>query len=94
MQGKKLLSAITVGSGAEFYSESDYTSRYPISYFLLPFEQLSFQCGMTYLDPLIFTTTKTATMTDVISHASAFKELVVSLRDGGSREAFNCGIKK
>lgn len=92
LKGKKLLSAITAGIGGEFYRDSDYDKRYPISYFMLPFEQIAYQCGMTYLEPVVFKNTKTATAEDIIEHTKKFKDLVISLRDGGEHTIFDSGI--
>ncbi len=93
LKGKTLLSAITAGVGGEFYRDSDYDKRYPVSYFLLPFEQIAFQCGMTYLQPLVFKTTRTATDEDVAAHAETYKNMIVALTRGETFPPFECDIK-
>lgn len=92
LEGKLLLSAITAGVGGEFYRDSDYDKRYPISYFLLPFEQIAYQCGMKYLQPLILKNTKTATAEDVVAHTEKFKELIMGLVKGETPPMFDSQI--
>ncbi len=82
LENKKLLSAVTAGIGGEFYRDSDYDKRYPIAYFMLPFDQIAFQCGMKYLQPLVFKNTRTATAQDVVDHTIKFKEIITDLVNG------------
>lgn len=93
LKGKQLLSAMTAGLGGEFYRDSDYDKRYPVSYFLLPFEQIAYQCGMTYLEPLVFKNTRTASPEDLLAHAEKYKQTILDLRDGKTLPVFNCDIK-
>ena len=88
LEGKTLLSAISVGVGGEFYRDSDYDKRYPVSYFMLPFEQIAFQCGMKYLQPLIFKNTRTANAVDISSHAEKYRQMIIDLRDGQNLQLF------
>jgi len=92
LQGKSLLSVITAGVGGEFYRDSDYDKRYPISYFLLPFEQIAYQCGMKYLAPLVFKNTKTATSDDVLAHIEKFQETIKDLLTGKEMALFESQI--
>ena len=92
LEGKKMLSAITAGIGGEFYRDSDYDKRYPISYFMLPFDQIAYQCGMKYLQPLVLKNTRTATAEDVIEHTKRYKEMILDLVNGKDLPIFESQI--
>ena len=61
LAGKKMFNAISCGGGREAYKETGY-NRFPVSQFLLPFNQTSHLCKMEYLPP--FVVHETYTMTD------------------------------
>lgn len=89
LEGKKLLSSITAGVGGEFYRDSDYDKRYPISYFMLPFDQIAYQCGMTYLQPVIFKNIKSASAQELAAHIDDYKNKIIALTKGENYPAFD-----
>ena len=93
LEGKKLLSCVTAGVGGEFYRDSDYDRRYPISHFMLPFDQIAFQCGMSYLQPVIFKNTRSATNQSVLDHVEAYKNRIIGLTKGDDQPLFDNPIK-
>lgn len=93
LKGKKLLSAITAGFGGELYKDSDYDRRYPVAYFMLPFDQIAYQCGMDYLQPIVFKNMKSATDADVRDHARKYRDMIVSLTKGEDLPLFDSQIK-
>ena len=81
--GKRAMSAVsTGGSGTAFTPEG--ASRHVIRDFLLPFDQTVHLCGMTYLEPFVFHGSHRASDEEIVVHAGAFRDRVLSLRDGSS----------
>ncbi len=87
LSGKMLLSAVSTG-GPERAFRIDGRNRFPLEYFLLPFDQMAHLCGMRYLAPLIFYGAHGADLTAVETHAAAYRERLIALRDGGEPDLF------
>lgn len=52
LAGKKMFNAVSCGGGRNAYSESGY-NRFPVSQYLLPFNQTAYLCRMEYLPPFV-----------------------------------------
>lgn len=52
LAGKKIFNALSCGGGREAYKETGY-NRFPVSQFLLPFNQTAHLCKMEYLPPFV-----------------------------------------
>ena len=79
--GKRAMSAVSTGGSAGAFTPEG-TSRHGVEDFLLPFDQTVHLCGMTYLEPMVFHGSHRANEADISVHSSAYRERILSLRDG------------
>ena len=71
LEGKRALTAITTGGGAEAYSPEGF-NQFTIRQFLTPFEQTARLCGMTYEEPFIVNSTHHLTDDEISAHAERY----------------------
>ncbi|MCX6955157.1 MAG: NAD(P)H-dependent oxidoreductase [Verrucomicrobia bacterium] len=82
LRGKGLLAAISTGGGAHAYSRAGH-NHFTMRELLAPMEQTALLCGMRWLDPFVVHGTVHLTdETALAAHATAYAELLASLRDG------------
>ena len=81
LEGKSLLTAITTGGGPDAYQRGGH-NHYTIPEFLAPFERTAILCLMRYLPPFVVNDTRArATHEAIASHATAYREALIRLRD-------------
>lgn len=81
LHGKRLLSVISTGGGAQSYAGSG-ANRFTVRQLLAPFEQTARLCGMHYLAPFVIHGTHALSATEVHARAEAYRRLLAALRDG------------
>ncbi|MEE8435884.1 MAG: NAD(P)H-dependent oxidoreductase [bacterium] len=81
LQGKRLLSVITTGGGAEAY-RPEGINRFQIGELLRPFDQTAHLCGMAYLPPfVVHATHRLASEEQIAPYAKGYRALLEALRD-------------
>jgi glutathione-regulated potassium-efflux system ancillary protein KefG len=80
LRGKRLLSLITTGGGANAYRRDGY-NRYTIRELLAPIEQTAYLCGMTYLPPYLIQGTHRLDEEQIASEAARYRQLLTMLHD-------------
>lgn len=80
LHGKRLLSLMTVGGGAQAYGRGGY-NRFSIREFLAPVEQTVHLCGMVYLPPYVIHGTHRMNEAGIEEAAKRYKRLLVFLRE-------------
>ncbi len=76
LQGKRLLSAVTTGHGAEAYRPDGY-DRFSMKELLRPFEQTAFHCGMIYEAPFVVHGARRLSDADLQHHGEAYRRLLL-----------------
>lgn len=80
LQGKRALSAITTGGGAESY-RTEGQNHFTIREFLAPFQQTAQLCGMTYLEPFVIHDSLALSPEEINSAADRYRQTILKLRD-------------
>ena len=78
LMGKKMFNALSCGGGKEAYHETGY-NRFPVSQFLLPFNQTAHLCRMEYLPPFVIHETYTMTKEQLKNHGEQYANLLTAL---------------
>ena len=82
LAGRYLLSAISAG-GAEHAYQQGGINRHPLQNYLLPFEQIAFFCGMTYLPPFITYASTAVDDATLNAQAQAYRACIQGLTEQG-----------
>lgn len=80
LAGKKLLSLVTAGGGAQAYHREGY-NRFTVRELLAPVEQTARLCGMTYLPPYVIFGTHRMSDPDIDAAAGRYRRVLANLRD-------------
>lgn len=80
LRGKRAMTAITTGGGAESYA-AEGTHRYTIPQLLAPFEQTARLCGMEYLAPFVTHGTHQLGRDEITQRAAEYRRTIETLRD-------------
>ena len=78
LAGKKMFNALSCGGGKEAYQETGY-NRFPVSQFLLPFNQTAHLCKMEYLPPFVIHETYTMTNDQLANYGEQYANLLTAL---------------
>lgn len=78
---KIIFNALTTSGTRESYNWNEH-NRFPLSSFLIPYNQLAFVCKMHYLPPFVLHESGKTFATDSAKHAKGFKALLQLLRQG------------
>ena len=78
LTGKKILNAISCGGGREAYKETGY-NRFPVTQFLLPFNQTAHLCKMEYLPPFVVHETYNMSDEMIKSYGEHYASILTSL---------------
>lgn len=78
---KIIFNALTTSGTRESYNWNEH-NRFPLSSFLIPYNQLAFVCKMHYLPPFVLHESGKTFATDSAKHAKNFKALLQLLRQG------------
>ena len=78
LAGKKMFNALSCGGGKEAYHETGY-NRFPVSQFLLPFNQTAHLCKMEYLPPFVIHETYTMTNDQLANYGEQYANLLTAL---------------
>lgn len=81
LEGKILFNAITTSGTRDSYHE-DQHNRFPLSAYMIPYNQLAHVCRMHYLPPFVLHESGRARATDSARHARQFKEMLQLLAQG------------
>jgi glutathione-regulated potassium-efflux system ancillary protein KefG len=81
LQGKRVMSAITVGGREAAYGAEGHNRR-TVQEFLYPIEQTVRLCRMDYLPPFLVLGTHLMTAPDIERAAAAYGRVLAGLRDG------------
>lgn len=80
LQGKIVFNAITLGGSKTAYS-TEGINRYPLSSYLLPFEQTAKLSGMIYLPPFSVYKTHELSQAKIFEISKFYRDLIEHLRD-------------
>ena len=75
LKGKLLLNSLTTSGTRESY-HADQHNRFPLSSYLLPFNQLAHVCEMHYLPPYVLHESGKTFASDSATHAKQFKSIL------------------
>lgn len=75
LHGKIIFNSLTTSGKRESY-HPDAHNRFPLSAYLIPFNQLAHVCGMHYLPPYVLHESGKIFATESIEHAKNFKALL------------------
>jgi glutathione-regulated potassium-efflux system ancillary protein KefG len=78
LEGKRVLSVVTLGGGAQAYRRGGY-NRYTLREFLAPLEQTARLCRMTYLPPYAVFGTHRMTGADIEAEGARYGRLLAAL---------------
>ncbi|TDE11553.1 NAD(P)H-dependent oxidoreductase [Dyadobacter psychrotolerans] len=78
LAGKQMLNAISCGGGREAYKETGY-NRFPVTQFLLPFNQTAHLCKMEYLPPFVVHETYNMSEDMINSYGENYARVLQSL---------------
>lgn len=78
LAGKKMFNALSCGGGKDAYHETGY-NRFPVSQFLLPFNQTAHLCKMEYLPPFVIHETYTMTNDQLANYGEQYANLLTAL---------------
>lgn len=81
LEGKVVLNVITAGGSRNSYSPEGH-NKFPITYFMRPFEQTANLCKMIYLPPFVVHSTHRLTEEDLDKYATQFDVLMEKLASG------------
>ncbi|MDX1501997.1 MAG: NAD(P)H-dependent oxidoreductase [Thermoanaerobaculia bacterium] len=81
LAGKRVLSAISTGGGAEAYRHGGH-NRFTMRELLAPVEQTFVLCGMEYLPPFVVHGAHGMTRGEIEQHARRYRRRIEALRDG------------
>lgn len=80
---KHFMNVTTVGAGEDTYT-SDGSNRYTVKEFLRPIQQTARFTGMNVIPPYVIYGTHRVRQSELLSHADAYRELMIALRDNQS----------
>lgn len=83
LHGKRLLSAVSTGHGAEAYRADGY-DRFTMRELLRPFEQTAFHCGMTYEKPFVVHGARRMSDDELQRHGEAYRRLLTRQQKKGA----------
>ncbi len=75
LEGKILFNALTTSGSRESYSEDEH-NRFPLSSYLIPYNQLAHVCQMHFLPPFVMHQSGKADASAAARHAKQFKQLL------------------
>ncbi|MCF0071457.1 NAD(P)H-dependent oxidoreductase [Dyadobacter sp. CY261] len=78
LKGKKIFNAMSCGGGRDAYASSGY-NRFPVSQYLLPFNQTAFLCRMEYLPPFVVHETYTIENYELKMYGEHYASLLAAL---------------
>jgi len=78
LEGKILFNALTTSGTRESYHEDEH-NRFPLSSYLIPYNQLAHVCKMHYLPPFVLHESGKASASESARHAKHFKQLITNL---------------
>ena len=81
LEGKILFNALTTSGTRESYSWEEH-NRFPLSSYLIPYNQLAHVCRMHYLPPFVLHQSGKADASTAAKHAKQFKNLLRLFSDG------------
>lgn len=81
LRGKKMLSVITAGGGADSYAP-DGLNRFTMGELLAPIAQTARLCGIDYLPPYVVHGTHALSRDDIERLADEYRRVLEALRDG------------
>ena len=81
LNDKILFNALTTNGSRESYSEQGH-NRFPLSEFLIPFDQLAFVCKMHYIAPFVLNESGKVSLEASLRHARQFRQLLEILASG------------
>jgi len=87
LQGKKFLTAITTGGGAQAY-QRDGHNYFTIRELLAPFEQTARLCGMEYLPPFVIQATHQLNKVEIQRHTEDYRQVIIGLRENNINWAY------
>jgi len=87
LRGKIIFNSLTTSGTRESY-QSDEHNRFPLSSYLIPFQQLAFVCGMHYLPPYVLHQSGKTFAQDSTRHAKNLKMLLQKIAKG------ECDVEK
>lgn len=82
LKGKEFLLSVTIGGGAETYSENSY-NRYPMETYLAPWNQTVHLCQMKWNKPALLYNSISASEEDLRQHGLQVRERIVACLKGG-----------
>ena len=82
LKDKILFNALTTSGTRESYHANEH-NRFPLSDYLIPYNQLAHVCKMHYLPPFVLHESGKATATESARHAKQFKTLIQMLANDG-----------
>jgi glutathione-regulated potassium-efflux system ancillary protein KefG len=80
LEGKKVMSAITVGGRRDIYHE-DGARKYRIPQILVPFERTATLCNMDYLPPFVVHGTHLLEAGGIGHAAEHYRRVIMAMRD-------------
>lgn len=81
LEGKILFNALTTSGTRESYAP-DAHNRFPVSAYLIPYNQLAYVCRMHYLPPFVLHESGKADASASARHAKQFKQLLKLFASG------------
>jgi glutathione-regulated potassium-efflux system ancillary protein KefG len=75
LKGKIIFNSLTTSGTRESYHATEH-NRYPLSSYLIPFNQLAHVCGMHYLPPFVLHESGKTFAADSVRHAKNLKTLL------------------
>jgi glutathione-regulated potassium-efflux system ancillary protein KefG len=82
LAGKKIFNAISCGGGREAYKETGY-NRFPVTQFLLPFNQTAHLCRMEYLPPFVVHETYIMSEEKIRGYGEQYAHILTALVNDG-----------
>jgi len=80
LKDKIMFNALTTSGQRESYASEEH-NRFPLSSFLIPFNQMAFVCKMHYLPPYVLHESGKVSAKESSKHAKDFKHLLNTLRE-------------
>lgn len=81
LKGKIIFNSLTTSGTRESY-HPDQHNRFPLSSYLIPFNQLAYVCGMDYLPPFVLHESGKAFASQSAAHAKNFKAILKAIATG------------
>lgn len=81
LRGKKMINAISCGSGHHSYTSEGH-NRYPVTQFLLPYQQTASLCRMDYMPPFVIYGTHRMKQDAIEEEALIYADILSGLASG------------